>query len=375
MLKFLSPPLPTRQPSPFNDLTGQNFDDGFVDNVQVITSDYFNSLLEAVTDSSGHYQILAPNASFQVGVSGLGSIGFQNVSAQAVSINNANASANFVATPLTGVQFYAISTAANPATAGTATGGGSFVSGASITVTATVTNSTLPYTRLLIGRKTGSSKAQAPAIRSPFCAAVISSPTSRCRPEVISATVSPANSGTVVGSGSSIHYNSTATLTASADFGYQFSQWTDQNNNVLGAAPGLLVTVLSNATYTANFTATNLNHHITTRNLARESRHRFRRGQLRQWPECLHCRAGLCHERPHLLSIHPISVEWKCVHQHECIYLAHYHRHCQSNLALTAVYGIAQRPSARCWRAGKYPGSCQGHYAPLFWRFNLIVRC
>src|SRR5581483_7414627 len=81
--------------------------------------------------------------------------------------------------------------------------------------------------------------------------------------EVLTATVNPANAGSALGGGI-FAYDSTNTLSASADFGYRFDHWSDQNGDALGTSPTLKVVALSNDVYIANYTGTNLVHFVAT---------------------------------------------------------------------------------------------------------------
>ena len=78
----------------------------------------------------------------------------------------------------------------------------------------------------------------------------------------ITASVSPANSGTVEGAGQ--YYEDTqCTLTATANHGYAFDNWKKKNNNtVLSTNPAYTFTVTGAAEYVANFHALTL-HHMT----------------------------------------------------------------------------------------------------------------
>ena len=76
----------------------------------------------------------------------------------------------------------------------------------------------------------------------------------------ISTNVSPANSGTVTGAGT-YYENTECTLTATANHGYAFDNWT-LNGNVVSTNPTYTFTVTAGGTYTANFHAMTL-HHMT----------------------------------------------------------------------------------------------------------------
>ena len=68
----------------------------------------------------------------------------------------------------------------------------------------------------------------------------------------VTATVNNAEMGSVEGAGTTEHF-ATATLEATANYGYEFVNWTDLNGNVLGTETTLEVTVLSDTTVKANF--------------------------------------------------------------------------------------------------------------------------
>ena len=76
----------------------------------------------------------------------------------------------------------------------------------------------------------------------------------------ITANVTPSNSGTVEGAGT-YYENTNCTLTATANTGYGFTNWT-QNGSQVSTNPSYTFTVTGNATYTANFHQLQ-QHHIT----------------------------------------------------------------------------------------------------------------
>ena len=69
----------------------------------------------------------------------------------------------------------------------------------------------------------------------------------------ITATANPAEGGTVSGAGT-YNMGTTCTLTATANPGYTFANWTTEDGVVVTESPELSFTVTENATYTANFT-------------------------------------------------------------------------------------------------------------------------
>jgi uncharacterized repeat protein (TIGR02543 family) len=71
-------------------------------------------------------------------------------------------------------------------------------------------------------------------------------------PTMCSVAVVSDGNGTVTGGGN-VANGSKVTLTATPDSGYKFSQWTDQNNAVVGTSATLNIPVTDNITYTASF--------------------------------------------------------------------------------------------------------------------------
>ena len=119
----------------FSDLNGADDNNNFVDNVQVIQPG-LGTVAQGVTDSNGNYQIAVPNGAFQVGVGGLITAGYNSVLQQMVVMANANQVVNFTTTPLSVSEEFTITTAVNPAGAGTASSGGTYREGTLVTVTA-----------------------------------------------------------------------------------------------------------------------------------------------------------------------------------------------------------------------------------------------
>ncbi len=74
--------------------------------------------------------------------------------------------------------------------------------------------------------------------------------------KLITANVNPAEGGTVTGAGE-YEYGSTCTLTAIANPGYMFMDWTDENGNVISTDEEYSFTVSNNRTFTANFVEDN----------------------------------------------------------------------------------------------------------------------
>ena len=71
----------------------------------------------------------------------------------------------------------------------------------------------------------------------------------------VTTTVYPSEGGTATGGGS-YDYGTTATISATANTGYQFVNWTASNGNVVSHDASYSFTVTGNVTYQANFTST-----------------------------------------------------------------------------------------------------------------------
>lgn len=142
---------------------------------------------------------------------------------------------------------YTISASANPSAGGSVSGGGTYNSGQTATLTATPNSN---YT-FVNWTKNGSEVSQ----RSSFSFTVTASGSyvanfrsNETPTYTITTNVSPAGSGTVSGGGQYAS-GATATLVATPASGYTFSRWSDGNTSI-----SRNVTVSGNATYTAIFT-------------------------------------------------------------------------------------------------------------------------
>jgi hypothetical protein len=169
---------------------------------------------------------------------------------------NLNLVANFTANPVT----YAIAESASPSIGGTVGGGGTFASGSSQTVTATansgytftswtingsVVSSSSSYTFTLTGNQT-----------------LVANFTANPVTYTIAASASPAAGGTV-GGGGTFASGSSQTVTATANSGYTFTNWT-VNGSVVSSSPNYSFTLAANLTLVANFTANPVNYTIAT---------------------------------------------------------------------------------------------------------------
>ena len=139
-------------------------------------------------------------------------------------------------------QYYNITTVASPATAGSVSldpTGGTYVENSTVTLTATA-NTGYTFSQWSDGNTSN-----------PRTVTVTADVTYTAQfvPQQFTITVSanPADGGTVEGGGT-YDYNTTATLAATPNTGYEFVNWNDGNTNA-----SRMVTVTENASYTANF--------------------------------------------------------------------------------------------------------------------------
>jgi hypothetical protein len=230
-------------------------------NVFAFTTNSSNSIfLSTFTDNSGNYVLNVSNGVWRVGVQGLVPRGYNNVPTQDVVVNNANQVVNFVAQPYTGPT-YTITVTASPLSGGTAAGGGVFLPGSLVTLTATANTNALPYffngwTENGVPQSSSSAYAFL-AERSRNLVANFALPSF-----TVSASNNPPAGGTVSGTGT-YSYGSTSVLTAQPNFGYNFGSWT-QNGAIVGTTPSLTNVVYSNLNFVANYTEANTNHFVTT---------------------------------------------------------------------------------------------------------------
>lgn len=143
---------------------------------------------------------------------------------------------------------YAISVSANPSAGGTVTGGGEYTSGQSCTVTATA-NTGYTFTNWTENGSQVSTDASytfsVTGNRSLVANFTINSYS-------ITASANPTDGGTVSGAGNYDH-GSSCTLTATANTGYTFTNWTE-NGSAVSSDASYTFTVTSNRNLVANFT-------------------------------------------------------------------------------------------------------------------------
>ena len=146
------------------------------------------------------------------------------------------------------VNSYTISASANPTTAGSVSGGGSYNHGQNCTLTAMANTGYAfdHWTRNGTNISGGATLTFTVTSNATYVAhfTLLS--------YTISASANPTTAGSVNGGGSYNHGQS-CTLTATANTGYTFNHWTRNGTNISGGAT-LTFTVTSNATYVAHFT-------------------------------------------------------------------------------------------------------------------------
>ena len=143
-----------------------------------------------------------------------------------------------------------VAVAASPAGAGGVSGGGSFVSGSSVTVTAAANSG---YT---FANWTENGTVQSASRSYSFTLAANRNLTANFTANPVTNTVavaaSPAGAGSVSGGGSFVS-GSSVTVTAAANSGYTFANWTE-NGTVQSASRSYSFTLAANRNLTANFT-------------------------------------------------------------------------------------------------------------------------
>ncbi len=216
--------------------------------------------VSTVTGNGGNYALNVTNGTWIVGLQNLAAAGYNAVANQTTSISNSTNVVNFSLQPYTG-PVYSITTEVNPPGAGTASGGGSFSPGTSVTVNAVANTNALPYQFL---NWTADSLVQSTTTNYTFTAAhneqlVANFVLPLC---TITASNNPTGAGSVTGAGT-YFYGNTNILTAYPNFGYSFSNWTE-GPNIAGTNAILSTVVYTNHSFVANYAAANLIHVVTT---------------------------------------------------------------------------------------------------------------
>lgn len=150
-----------------------------------------------------------------------------------------------------GTQQYTVNVSANPNIGGSVAGGGTYNQGQSCTVTATP-NAGYTFTNWTENGNVVSSQANYTFVVNSNRNLVANF---QAQPQNYTITVSanPTNGGTVTGGGT-YQQGQSCTVTATANTGYTFSNWTE-NGNVVSTQANYTFTVNGNRTLVANFTA------------------------------------------------------------------------------------------------------------------------
>ena len=162
--------------------------------------------------------------------------------------------ANFTANPVN----YTIAVNASPSAGGSASGGGTFASGSSRTVTATA-NSGYTFTNWTANGNVVSSSASYTFTLSGNTTLVANFKANTAN-YTVAVSASPSADGTVSGGGT-FASGSSQTVTATPNSGYSFTNWT-ANGNVVSASASYTFTLTGNTTLVANFTAAPVNYTI-----------------------------------------------------------------------------------------------------------------
>ncbi|MGD0812366.1 MAG: LamG-like jellyroll fold domain-containing protein [Verrucomicrobiota bacterium] len=160
---------------------------------------------------------------------------------------NINLVANFTANPV----FYTVATQINPANAGSATGGGSFVAGTAVTVTATANDGYTFANWTVDGVEVSASPSYSFTLSTNI--SLVANFTANPVFYAVATQISPSNAGSVTGGGSFVA-GTIVTVTAAANSGYTFANWT-VNGIVQSASPSYSFTLSTNINLVANFTA------------------------------------------------------------------------------------------------------------------------
>ena len=150
-----------------------------------------------------------------------------------------------------GTQTYNINVSANPTNGGSVTGGGSYNQGQSCTVSATA-NAGYTFTNWTENGTVVSTQAQY-SFTVTGNRTLVANFTAMPQNYNITVSANPSNGGIVMGGGS-YQQGQSCTVTASANNGYTFSNWTE-NGNVVSTQANYTFTVNGNRTLVANFTA------------------------------------------------------------------------------------------------------------------------
>ena len=155
--------------------------------------------------------------------------------------------ANFTATP----QNYTISVSANPSNGGSVSGGGTYAQGQSCTISAIVNNG-YTFTNWTENGSVVSTNASY-TFTVTNNRTLVANFTANPQNYTISVSANPSNGGSVSGGGT-YQQGQSCTVTATANNGYTFTNWTE-NGSQVSTNSSYSFTVNSNRTLVANFTA------------------------------------------------------------------------------------------------------------------------
>ena len=156
-------------------------------------------------------------------------------------------------------QTYTISVSADPSSGGSVSGGGTYQQGQSCTVSATA-NSGFSFTNWTENGNVISTNASYTFIVTSN-RSLVANFMAQPQNYTISLSANPNNGGTLAGGGT-YQEGQQCTVSASANNGFEFSNWTE-NGNVVSWSTSYTFTVTSNRTFVANFTAQPQNFTIT----------------------------------------------------------------------------------------------------------------
>jgi hypothetical protein len=180
---------------------------------------------------------------------------FDGVSHATAEANN-TATTNFQITA-----YYTVALTSSPAGAGTLTGAGTYGSGSSVTVTAAAITNVLPF--LFVNWTEGGTFQSAGTNYNFIISRDRSLTANFTLPSFqIAASNNPPTAGAVSGQGT-YFYGTTNVLTASANFGYRFTNWTEFGAVIANTA-ALTNIVTSNRLVVANYAEANTVHYVTT---------------------------------------------------------------------------------------------------------------
>ena len=211
-----------------------------------------NQVIAQLSDASGNFNNPTVLGSVTTNTSGSITAQVPNVSAgqyqvRVISTNYPMIGQNIQAVSIIEDTF-TVNVSANPDDGGTVSGGGTYSNGQSCTVSATANNG-YSFTNWTENGNVVSTNANytftVNANRTLVANFTLNSYT-------ITATANPSAGGSVTGGGS-FNYGASCTLTATANEGYTFTNWTE-NGNVVSTDANYTFTVNANRTLVANFT-------------------------------------------------------------------------------------------------------------------------